>query len=346
MKNIKPGIYQHYKGGKYELLFSSEQTETKESLLVYRSLADNKIWVRPEAMWAEEIEIDGKKRPRFIWLEESHPQYPEPVVGPLIYNDQGEIFLIQNPKSGDFWTIPGGHIEWGEKMEETLIREVKEETNLDIDQIEFISAAEGIKLKSFLKDKHFIFLNFLAHWSGGEPKLSVEMTEYVWVNPNKAKEEMKLAPSIIDMIDKFIDRSDIARPDIENFEAKYTRALADYQNLLKQSAKDKEEFVKFAVGNFLQDILPVYDHLRMALSGLPDQEKDSAWVKGVEYVVKQFKDVLSTRGVEEIKTIEADFDHNLMEALEGEGTKVIKEVMPGYTLHGRVIRAAKVIVGK
>jgi len=77
---------------------------------------------------------------------------------------------------------------------------------------------------------------------------------------------------------------------------------------------------------------------------LPAEEENSAWVIGVKYVLKQFKDNLATRGVEEIKTVGEKFDHNTMEALDGEGETVSKEVMPGYKLNGRLIKAAKVIV--
>lgn len=343
MENLKPGIYRHYKGNEYELLFIAEQTETQEALAVYRSLIDDKIWTRPASMWSEKVMFEGQEISRFTWLREAHPRYPEPVVGPIIYNDAGEVLLIKNPKWTN-WSIPGGHIEWGEKMEDTLRREIDEETSLQIDKIEFISATDGIMPPHFLKEKHFIFLNFFAHLAGGEPKLSDEMTEYVWIEPKKAMRELTLSPSIVPLLQAFLARQEPAEGN-EDFEDKYKRALADYQNLLKQSVKDKEDFVRFALGDFLQDIVPVYDHLKMSLSTLPENEQDSAWVKGVEYVLKQFKDVLSARGVEEIKTKGQKFDHNLMEALEGKGEKVVKEVMPGYTLNGRVIKAAKVIVG-
>lgn len=204
MEKLQTGIYQHYKGGKYELLFIAKQTETKEAMVIYRSLKDQKVWSRPLSNWQEKIEKDGKEIDRFIRIE-------------------------------------------------------------DVEE--------------------------------------------------------------------------------KDFEHQYKLALADYQNLLKQSVKDKSDFAKYALNDFLQELLPVYDHLKMSLFSLPDNEKASAWVKGVEYVLKQFKDLLSVRGVEEIKTVGEKFDHNLMEALEGEGEKVIKEIMPGYTLNGRVIRVAKVVVG-
>jgi molecular chaperone GrpE len=130
----------------------------------------------------------------------------------------------------------------------------------------------------------------------------------------------------------------------EPFKDKYLRALADYQNLLKQTAKDREDFVKYALDDFLQNILPIYDHLKMSMSGLSEEESKNAWAIGVRHVLKQFKDVLAQHGIEEIKTVGAEFDHNTMEAVDGSGETVKQELMPGYKLNGKVIRPAKVIV--
>ncbi len=127
-------------------------------------------------------------------------------------------------------------------------------------------------------------------------------------------------------------------------ENKYLRALADYQNLLKQTSKEKIEFVKYALSDFLHNVLPVYDHLKMSMQGLSEEEMKNPWAQGVSHVLKQFKEVLASHGIEEIKTIGEKFDHNLMEAVDGTGEKVKQEIMPGYKLNGKVIRAAKVIV--
>ncbi|MCX6797907.1 MAG: nucleotide exchange factor GrpE [Candidatus Falkowbacteria bacterium] len=132
--------------------------------------------------------------------------------------------------------------------------------------------------------------------------------------------------------------------EFESWEHKYKRALADYQNLLKQTASEKAEFAKYALTDFLEDILPVYDHLKMSIAGLKDEDHDNPWVAGVKHVLKQFKDTLASKGLEEIKTTGAKFDHNTMEALEGKGDRVKQEVRAGYKLNGRVIRPAKVIV--
>ncbi len=131
---------------------------------------------------------------------------------------------------------------------------------------------------------------------------------------------------------------------LDSWENKYLRALADYQNLIKQQAKDRLEFVKYALGDFLHSILPVFDHLKMSMTGLSDEDLKNPWAQGVSHVLKQFKDVLNTHGVEEIKTVGEKFNHETMEAVDGQGEKVKQEVMPGYKLNGKVIRPAKVIV--
>lgn len=128
----------------------------------------------------------------------------------------------------------------------------------------------------------------------------------------------------------------------EDYKNKYLRALADYQNLLKRSLEEKREFAKFANENFLIEILPVYDNLKMSLDHTDKEVEASGWATGIKYIVKQFKDFLEANGVEEINTQGENFNHDTMEALKGNGEKVIKELKSGYKLKGKVIVAAKV----
>ncbi len=63
---MKKGIYKHYKGNMYELLYIANHSETLEKMVVYKALyGDGEIWVRPASMWSEEIEINGKTVKRF-----------------------------------------------------------------------------------------------------------------------------------------------------------------------------------------------------------------------------------------------------------------------------------------
>ena len=66
MSDLKPGIYEHFKGNRYELLYVAKHSETLEEMVVYRALyGDGGVWVRPAAMWNEHVERDGYSGPRF-----------------------------------------------------------------------------------------------------------------------------------------------------------------------------------------------------------------------------------------------------------------------------------------
>lgn len=82
-------------------------------------------------------------------------RFPEPTVGALIFNAEGKLFLMKSHKWHDEYVIPGGHIELGETAEEALRREIKEETALDIYDIEF-PLRTGIHIRqSFLEKTAF-----------------------------------------------------------------------------------------------------------------------------------------------------------------------------------------------
>ena len=66
MNDLKPGIYRHFKGNRYELLYVATHSETLEPMVVYRALyGEGGVWVRPADMWNEVIERDGQKVKRF-----------------------------------------------------------------------------------------------------------------------------------------------------------------------------------------------------------------------------------------------------------------------------------------
>jgi nucleoside triphosphatase len=268
--------------------------------------------------------------------------YPEPVAGILIYNDKGEMLLTKNPKWGDLWNLPGGHIELGEAMEDAAKREAEEETGLKVDNIKFLGCQNVIYPKEFYEKKHFIALDFAAKLVGGEIKKSDKNTEYIWIMPAKALEKLKINPFTADTIKRFLQKN-------ENFEDKYKRALADYQNLLKQAAKEKAEFAKYANEMIILNILPVYDNLKIALIHANGEKM----AEGIKHVANQFKEILKNFGVEEIIAENKEFDHNQMEAVEEKETddkksdrKVAEEISAGYKLNGKIIKAARVAVYK
>lgn len=64
MIKLKPGIYRHFKGNEYRLLYTARHSETLEDMVVYQALyGERGVWVRPAAMWSEEVERDGYRGP-------------------------------------------------------------------------------------------------------------------------------------------------------------------------------------------------------------------------------------------------------------------------------------------
>ena len=71
---IAPGVYEHYKGARYEVLLVARHSETEEQFVVYRQLyGDGAAWIRPLAMFAESVEVDGRTVPRFRPVEPAQP---------------------------------------------------------------------------------------------------------------------------------------------------------------------------------------------------------------------------------------------------------------------------------
>ncbi|MBM3898151.1 MAG: NUDIX domain-containing protein [Thaumarchaeota archaeon] len=110
-------------------------------------------------------------------------KFPEPTVGALIINSD-KILLVKSPKwKHQKWTVPGGHIEVGESAEQAIVREVKEETGLDVIPIKLLLVQEAIFSEEYYKPMHYLFFDFLCRASNSDVKLdNRELGEYRWFN--------------------------------------------------------------------------------------------------------------------------------------------------------------------
>lgn len=115
-------------------------------------------------------------------------QYPIPATGAFIFNKEGKLFLVKSHKFKDKYMVPGGKVEVGESIKDNLIREIKEETNMDIYDIEFIGVQEMIFDESFWKKIHFIFLDYKCKTDSEKVVLNEEAQDYVWVTLSEALE--------------------------------------------------------------------------------------------------------------------------------------------------------------
>ncbi|KPU43246.1 nucleoside triphosphatase NudI [Oxobacter pfennigii] len=109
-------------------------------------------------------------------------RYPETTVSAVIFNPQEKILLCKSHKWGNKYVIPGGHIELGEKMEESLKREILEETGLNIYDIKLIGLKESIFSDTFHEKKHFIFIDYKCKTDSSNVVLNNEAEEYEWAD--------------------------------------------------------------------------------------------------------------------------------------------------------------------
>ena len=115
-----------------------------------------------------------------IELEYMEDKKVEIVVGAFIQNKGEEIALFKSKKWGNVWVPPGGHVDYGEKIEDAVRREVKEETGVDIKDIKLIRIAEIIEPPSFDRKAHLISFHFLCS-TDDEFKLdNDEVSDYKW----------------------------------------------------------------------------------------------------------------------------------------------------------------------
>lgn len=133
------------------------------------------------------------------------------------------------------------------------------------------------------------------------------------------------------------------------------RCQAEFENYKKRQAAAEKELGGYLIEKMVLDIIPVLDNFHSAMSHIPDGEKESAWVIGINHIKKQLEGVLTGSGMEVIEVKEwEEFDPKVHEAIshekdngnenENEQHMVAKVIQNGYKFGGRVIRPAKVVV--
>ena len=108
-------------------------------------------------------------------------QFPEPTTGVFIFNSKDELLLLKSHKWSEKYVVPGGHVELGEHIKDASIREAKEETGLDVYDLQFITFQEFIYDPAFWRPRHFIFFDYVCKTDSTDVKLNDEAESYVWV---------------------------------------------------------------------------------------------------------------------------------------------------------------------
>ncbi len=138
------------------------------------------------------------------------------------------------------------------------------------------------------------------------------------------------------------------KPAEPNWKDQYARTLADFDNYRKRVARDREELAQFAAKDILKDLLSTVDNLALALEKA--ENKEDPFVQGVRLAYDGFLKVLADHGATPLDSVGEPFDTNYHEALAqlpspdvAEGV-VMNEVKRGWLLHGKLLRAAQVVV--
>jgi molecular chaperone GrpE len=131
----------------------------------------------------------------------------------------------------------------------------------------------------------------------------------------------------------------------------YLRAMADLENFRRRTVREKDELRQFAAGRVLEDLLPALDNLSLGLNAAKAPNADlKNLVGGIGMVLEQLKTSLASHGLKEINPAGQKFDPNLHESIASQPSDtvadgaVLQVVRIGYSLNGRLLRPASVVV--
>jgi len=166
---------------------------------------------------------------------------------------------------------------------------------------------------------------------------------------NNTEQEVKTEEEITEDLrdDKFLELQ--AR--FDDLNDRYLRLFSEFDNFRKRTIKEKLELTKTASEEIILSLLPVLDDLDRALESIGNDSNQKNIREGVELILNKLKTILRQKGMEEIKALGEEFDTDLHEAIsnipaekKADKGKVAEVVLKGYTLNGKVLRYAKVIV--
>lgn len=140
---------------------------------------------------------------------------------------------------------------------------------------------------------------------------------------------------------------------VKEWQEKYVRLSADFDNFRKRTMREKMELIKTASEDTLVSILPVIDDFERAIKAMENATEIIAVKDGVELIYNKFNDTLSQKGLKAIDAQNQEFNTDLHEAItkipapdESLKGKVVDVIQKGYMLHDKVVRFAKVVVGE
>ena len=121
---------------------------------------------------------------------------PELVSGVFVLNEKNELLLVRGPKFAH-WVVPGGHVNFGETLEDCAKRELLEETGLQNAKLAFVCINEDLHKIVNNRERHFVFANYCCRMKSPQVKLdSRELTQFKWIPLEKIAEHPEIPDSL------------------------------------------------------------------------------------------------------------------------------------------------------
>lgn len=147
--------------------------------------------------------------------------------------------------------------------------------------------------------------------------------------------------------------TDKSKAELSEMKDKYLRMMAEFDNFKRRNAKEKEELRQTAGKDLMQSLLVVVDDMDRASKQMETSTDVEKIKEGVTLVFNKLRHVLQQKGLKKMESLHTDFDADLHEAIteipagdEKMVGKIMDEIEPGYYLNDKLIRFAKVVVGK
>ena len=163
----------------------------------------------------------------------------------------------------------------------------------------------------------------------------------------KDQEEAEISPE--ELIEKLNE-------EITGLKDQRLRAIAELENFRKRAEKDQSDALKYGISNFAKEIINIRDNIERAQSSISDEAKNNEAIKsvieGIDLIAQSVVSTFEKIGIKKIESLNEKFDHNLHQAMmeiENDGLEpgtIVQELIPGYTLHDRLLRPAMVGVSK
>ena len=143
---------------------------------------------------------------------------------------------------------------------------------------------------------------------------------------------------------------------IEELKDQRLRSIAELENYRKRSEKDQADALKYGIANFAKEVVSIRDNIERANASIADElkqeEKIKPVIEGLDLIQQSIISVLDRFGIKKIEAMDQKFDHNFHQAMieierdDCEPGIVVQELIPGYTLHDRLLRPSMVGVSK